>query len=116
MSTRWLSLRPDHLRGDEQVGAGAAAEVEHNLAWLDAPELPVVRDTGEALDTRLGHAGELRFGIAELLGPGAPGGEDEVLVRAGGDLGVGLLDLVAQDVDVDRGFGAGGRGAHYVPF
>ena len=27
---------PGHLRGDEQVGAGAAAEVEHDRAGLDA--------------------------------------------------------------------------------
>jgi hypothetical protein len=50
---------------------------------------------------------ELRLGVAELLGPRAAGGEDEVLLGVGGDVGVGLADLVAQDVDVDGRLGRG---------
>ena len=72
---------PGHLRGDQQVGAGAAAEVEHDRAGLDAAEQPVVGDAGEALDGRVGDARELGLGVAELLRPRAAGGEDELLVR-----------------------------------
>ena len=70
----------------------------------------MVGDTGEALDGRVGDARELGLGVAELLRPRAPGGKDEVLVLVGRDVGVGLADLLAQDVDVDRDLG----GAHAV--
>jgi hypothetical protein len=69
------SLRPGHLRGDEQVGAGATAEVEHHLSWLDAPELPVVRDPGEALDACVGHARELGLGISRSVAHARPVGK-----------------------------------------
>ena len=34
----------DHLRGDERVGAGAGAEVEHPFAGREPAELPGVCD------------------------------------------------------------------------
>ena len=68
----------------------------------------MVGHSGEALDGGVGYPRELRLGVAELLGPRAPGGEDEVLVLIGRDVGVGLADLLAQDIDVDRDV----RGAH----
>ena len=68
----------------------------------------MVGHPGEALDGGVRHARELGLGVAELLGPRAPGGEDELLLLVGRDVGVGLADLVAQDVDVDGDL----RGAH----
>ena len=42
---------------------------------------------------RVGDARELGLGVAELPRPGAAGGEDELLLLVGRDLGVGLADL-----------------------
>ena len=100
--------RPGHLGGDEQVRAGAASEVEHDLSGRDTPEHPMVGHAGEAVDGGVGHAPELGFGVAELMGPRAPGGDDELLLLIGRDVGVGLADLLAEDVDVDGDV----RGAH----
>jgi hypothetical protein len=90
-----------HLRGDQQVRAGAAAEVQNHRPGLDAAERPVIGDAGEALHGGVGHVRELWLGVAEVLRPGAPGGEDELLLLVGRDVGVGLADLLAQNVDVD---------------
>jgi hypothetical protein len=100
-----------HLRGDEQVGAGAAAEIEDDRSRFDASERPRVGDAREALDGRVGNVGELGSRVVEFFGPGAAGREDEVPFRLGGDLGVGLRDFVAQDADVDRSAGDAHRTA-----
>jgi hypothetical protein len=76
-------LGTDHLRGDEQVRPGAAAEVEDRPAGLDAAERERVRDAGEALDGRVGHLRQLGLRVVEVLGPGSPGREDEVLLGVG---------------------------------
>src|SRR5438094_805096 len=94
----------DHLRRDQQVGARAAAQVDDGLPGLEAPEHEVVGHAGKAVHGAVGHAGELGLGIAELLRPRAAGREDELPFLLDRDLGVGLLDLAAQDVDVDRRF------------
>jgi hypothetical protein len=78
----------------------AAAQVEDALTGLETSELPRVRDPGERLDCRLRHRGELGW-VAEVLGPGAAGGEDEVGVGLLGDAGVRLLDLALQQLDID---------------
>ena len=93
--------RARHLRRDEQVRARAAPEVEHDRPRVDPPEQPVVGDAGEALHRGVGHARELRLGVAELLRPRAAGGEDELLVGLGRDVRVRPADLRPQDVDVD---------------
>jgi hypothetical protein len=99
------------LRGDEQVGAGAAAEIEDDRSRFDASERPRVGDAREALDGRVGNVGELGSRVVEFFGPGAAGRKDEVPFRLGGDLGVGLRDFVAQDADVDRSAGDAHRTA-----
>jgi hypothetical protein len=48
-----MSRRADHLRGDQQVGAGAAAEVEHDRAFLDPPERVRIGIAAEAPDARI---------------------------------------------------------------
>jgi hypothetical protein len=58
---------PCHLGGDEEVGAGAAAEVEHDRTRVDPLQQPVVGHAGEALDGRVGDAGQLGLGVAEFL-------------------------------------------------
>ena len=93
----------DHLRGDERVGAGAAAEVEHALARRKGSVLPGVRHAGERLDGGVGYGGQLGR-IAQVLGPGPAGREDEVLLGLLRDRGVGLLDLALQQTDVDAQF------------
>ena len=91
-----------HLGGDQQVGAGAAAEVEDDLARLDAAERPVVGDAGEALDGRVRDARRARARGSRAPAPSArPVGKMNSCSLVGGDLGVGLADLLAQDVDVD---------------
>ena len=77
------------------------AEIEHRRARLDPSQRMRVRDAREAVDARVGHVRQLRLRIVEILCPAAPGREDEVLARQRGDLRIRLLDLVAQDVDVD---------------
>ena len=44
------ALRAGRQRGEEAVGAGAAAEVEHGLARRDGGEVEEVADAGERLD------------------------------------------------------------------
>jgi hypothetical protein len=75
-----VPLLADHLRGDERIGAGAGAEVEHPLPRRQPAQLPRVCHPGERADRRLGHACELGR-IAEVFGPGPAGREDEVLLR-----------------------------------
>ena len=95
-----VALLADHLRGDERVGAGAGAEVEHPFAGREPAELPRVCDPGERADGGLGHVRELRR-IAEVFGPWSAGREDEVLLRLLRDRRVRLLDLALQDLNVD---------------
>jgi hypothetical protein len=66
--------------GDERVGAGAGAEVEHPLTRRDPAELPRARNPGERADCRLGNVRELGR-VAEVLGPWPARREDEVLLR-----------------------------------
>src|SRR5829696_944749 len=105
----------DHLRGDQQICARPAPEVEDRLALLSAAVGPGVRDPGEAVDSGVGYTPELGLGVAELLGPSPARWEDEVSVLLGRDLGVGLLDLRAQDLDVDRCLGGHGGASYPVP-
>src|SRR5207253_9050210 len=70
----------DHLRRDERVGAGAAAEVEHTLTGSKPPDRERIGDPGERLRGRLGNVREL-LRIAEVLSPGTAGREDEVALR-----------------------------------
>jgi hypothetical protein len=65
-----VALLADHLRGDERVGAGAGAEVEHPLTRREPAELPRVCDPGERADGGLRHVREL-LRIAKVFGPGA---------------------------------------------
>src|SRR6266516_831922 len=83
------------LRGDERVGAGAGAEVEHPLAGREPTELPRVRDAGERADGGLVHVRELGR-VAEVFGPGSAGRADEVLLRLLRDGRIRLLDLALQ--------------------
>ncbi len=77
-----MAVLADHLGGDERVGAGAGAEIEHALAGCEATERPRVGHAGERLGRAHGHPGELGR-VAEVFRPGAAGREDE--------LGLGLL-------------------------
>jgi hypothetical protein len=70
------------------------------LSRLQAPEREGVRDAGERLDGSARDAREL-LGVAEVLRPGPPGREDEVLPGLLRDLRVGLADLALEDVGVD---------------
>ena len=72
-----------HLRGDEQVGPGTAAEVEHDGAGVDAAEDPGVGDAGEAVHGLIGNSRQLLLRVLQLLRPGAAGGEDEVVAWVG---------------------------------
>jgi hypothetical protein len=70
----------DHLRGDEHVRPGAAAEVEDGPPRLDAAERERVCDAREALDGRVGHVRQLGLRVGEILGPGSAGRKDEVFL------------------------------------
>src|SRR5207244_5730944 len=97
---RDMAVLADHLRGDERVGAGTGAEVEHPLTRREPPELPRVGDAGERADGAVGHVRELGR-VAEVFGPRSAGREDEVLLRLLRDGRVRLLDLALQDLDAD---------------
>jgi hypothetical protein len=102
----------DHLGRHERVRSRAAAEVEHALAGLEPAEREGIGDPRERIDAAVGDGGEL-VGIAEILGPSAACGEDEVLLGLGRDARVGLLDLALERCDVDLNFD--GRGGKATP-
>jgi hypothetical protein len=93
-----VSLLADHLRGDERIGAGTGAEVEHPLTRREPAQLPRARNPGERADCRLGNVRELGR-VAEVLGPWPARREDEVLLRLLRDGRVRLLDLALQDLE-----------------
>jgi hypothetical protein len=100
VDARYRAFVADHLRGDQRVGAGARAKVEHPLTFCEASHRPWVGDAGERLDRCFGHVRQL-VRVVEVFRPRAPGREDEVLLRLLRDGGVGLLDLALQQLDID---------------
>jgi hypothetical protein len=60
-----------------------------------APNLAALRRVSSKTDRRVGHALELRLGVAELPGPRAPGREDELLLL----VGRAAVPLVAQPIE-----------------
>ncbi|MCA1709633.1 MAG: hypothetical protein LC808_42690, partial [Actinobacteria bacterium] len=54
----------------------------------------------EALHRRVGNLRELGW-VVEIHGPAAAGREDELFLRLSRDVGVGLPDLLAQDIEVN---------------
>jgi hypothetical protein len=99
-----VPLAPDHLRCHEGVGAGAGAEVEHPFARCERAERERIGDAGERLRRAVGYALEQVGRVAEVERPGATRWENEVRLRLGRNVGVGLLDLALENLDVDADF------------
>ena len=95
-----VALLTDHLRGNERVGPRPAAEIEHALAACEPAERERIRNARERLDGVLRNVRELGR-IVEILGPGATGRKDEVLVGLLRYGGVRLLDLALQQFDIE---------------
>jgi hypothetical protein len=101
-----LPFRSHASRGEDRVGARAAANVEHDVARAQHSGGEGITDAGEGFDRGHGQCVELGRRIADEFGRPASGREMEGMRGAVGDLGVhvlhGLEDglaLVADDSD-----------------
>src|SRR5438105_13484706 len=65
----------------------------------------MIGHTRKALERGIRDTRQLGLGVAQLTSPAAAGREDELLLLIGGDLGIGLANLRAEDVDVNRDVG-----------
>ena len=104
-----LAVRAGGQRGEEAVGAGPAAEVEHGLTGGDRGEIEEVADAGERVDRRSGDPVEVGGRVAEPLRERPAGLEVELAVGLECDLFVHALDTLLELRGVELA-GGGGHG------
>jgi hypothetical protein len=73
-------------RGEEAVGARAAAEIEHRLAGRDRGEVEKVADAGERVDRRCRDPVKIGGRVAEPFGERPAGLEVELVLGLERDL------------------------------
>ena len=89
-----LPVGPGRERGEEAVGARAAAEVEHRLTRLDRGEIEEIPDAGERVDRRGRDPVKLGGRVAEPFGERPARLEVEVVLGLQRDFLVHALDAL----------------------
>ena len=97
-------------RGEETVHAGAAAEVEHRVAWGDVRQVEEVPYAGERVDRGRWYPVEIRGWVAEPFGQGAARLEVEFALRLERNLLVHLLDALFELLCIERSCGGRAHG------
>jgi hypothetical protein len=104
-----VTLLADLQGGEEEIGAGPAAEVDHRLARLQAGHVEEVAHARKGLDRRSRSGVEQLRVVAQSQGHVMAHLEVEVTAGAVGDGAVHVLDALLEQLGVDQVCGVHGE-------